>query len=109
VTSAAIADDGRNVVLHEFAHQLNQQSGYANGAPILVRRAHYQRWAQVLGDEFAKLREQAGRGELTLFSHYGATHPAEFFAVISEPFFDQPDPVAEGHPALYAEIPASIG
>ena len=104
VAGAAIADDGRNVVIHEFAHQLDQQTGYANGAPILARRAHYQRWAQVLGEEFAKLQEQAGRGEPTLLSHYGATNPAEFFAVSSEAFFEQPEKIAAEHPALFAEL-----
>ena len=101
---AAVVDDGRNVVIHEFAHQLDQQTGYANGAPLLPRRARYQRWAQVLGEAFAKLQEQAGRGEPTLLSHYGATDPAEFFAVSSEAFFEQPERVAAEHPALYAEL-----
>ena len=58
----------------------------------------------MLGDEFAKLQEQASRGEPSLLSHYGATNPAEFFAVSSEAFFEQPEKVAAGHPALYAEL-----
>ena len=56
---AAIPDDGRNVVIHEFAHQLDQQKGHANGAPILARRGHYRRWSRVLGEEFGRLQEQA--------------------------------------------------
>ncbi|MGZ5071521.1 MAG: M90 family metallopeptidase [Usitatibacter sp.] len=101
---AAVVDDGRNVVIHEFAHQLDQQKGYANGAPALMRRQRLQRWSQVLGEEFARLREQAGSGQAPLLSHYGATDPAEFFAVISEVFFEQPQRMASEHPELYREL-----
>ncbi|HSI59749.1 MAG TPA: M90 family metallopeptidase [Ideonella sp.] len=98
---AAVADDGRNVVIHEFAHQLDQETGHANGAPVLARRAEYRRWSQVLGAEFARLQQQAARGETSLISAYGATNPAEFFAVVSEVFFEQPERLAWEHPALY--------
>lgn len=101
---AAVADDGRNVVIHEFAHQLDQENGHANGSPLLARRADYRRWSRVLGDEFAALQEQASRGEATLFSDYGATNPAEFFAVISEVFFEQPQQMAAQAPTLYREL-----
>lgn len=101
---AAVDDDGRNVVIHEFAHQLDQEKGYANGAPVFSRRDRYQRWSQVLGEEFARLREQAWTREPSLFSYYGATDPAEFFAVVSEVFFEQPQRMAAGHPALYHEL-----
>jgi len=101
---AAIPDDGRNVVIHEFAHQLDQEKGHANGAPLLSRRARYERWSRVLGEEFARLREQAAYGQPTLLSDYGATDPAEFFAVASEVFFEQPQRMAAEHPALYAEL-----
>jgi Mlc titration factor MtfA (ptsG expression regulator) len=101
---AAIADDGQNVVIHEFAHQLDQETGFANGAPILRRRAHYARWSEVLGAEFNALQSRAMQGETSLFSDYGATDPAEFFAVISEVFFEQPQFMAAEHPALYREL-----
>lgn len=101
---AAIPDDGRNVVIHEFAHQLDQQKGYANGAPWLGRRDRYPRWSQVLGQEYARLQQQAFTGEPALFSYYGATNPAEFFAVVSEVFFEQPRQMASMHPALYEEL-----
>jgi Mlc titration factor MtfA (ptsG expression regulator) len=100
---AAEADDGRNVVIHEFAHQLDQENGDANGAPWIGRR-HRARWAQVFGSEFALLQQQAERGEDTLLSHYGATNPAEFFAVASEVFFEQAPQMAAQHPALFAEL-----
>jgi Mlc titration factor MtfA (ptsG expression regulator) len=104
VEGAAVVDDGRNVVIHEFAHQLDQEKGYANGAPVLMRRERMQRWSQVLGEEFARLREQSAMGEATLLSPYGATDPAEFFAVVSEVFFEQPQRMASEHPALYDEL-----
>jgi Mlc titration factor MtfA (ptsG expression regulator) len=101
---AAIDDDGRNVVIHEFAHQLDQQKGYANGAPWLGRRDRYPRWSQVLAREFASLQQRAQMGEPSLFSYYGATNPAEFFAVISEVFFEQAGAMASLHPELYQEL-----
>ena len=101
---AAIPDDGRNVVIHEFAHQLDQEKGYANGAPWLGRRDRYSRWSQVLGEEFARLQHSAATGQPTLFNTYGATEPAEFFAVVSEAFFEQPRIFAHYHPALYEEL-----
>jgi Mlc titration factor MtfA (ptsG expression regulator) len=101
---AAIPDDGYNVVIHEFAHQLDQQKGYANGAPWLGSRHRYPRWSQVLGEEYARLQQSTFTGEPSLFNPYGATNPAEFFAVISEVFFERPREMAALHPALYAEL-----
>jgi Mlc titration factor MtfA (ptsG expression regulator) len=104
VEGAAIPDDGRNVVIHEFAHQLDQQKGYANGAPWLGRRDRYPRWSRVMSGEYARLQHRAAIGEPSLFSHYGATNPAEFFAVVSEVFFEQPRELAAMHPALHEEL-----
>lgn len=101
---AARPDDGANLVIHEFAHQLDQTNGAANGAPLLARREHYQRWSRVLSAEFDKLRARPSGGALPLFDDYGATDPAEFFAVISEVFFEQPQRMASEHPALYHEL-----
>lgn len=101
---AADPDDGRNVVIHEFAHQLDQDKGFANGAPALRGRAAYARWSRVMQAEFEALRARAAWGETGLLSAYGATDPAEFFAVASEVFFEQPHQLAEQHPALYAEL-----
>ncbi len=101
---AAIPDDGRNVVIHEFAHQLDQKKGYANGAPWLGRRDRYPRWSRLMSEEYARLRQQAAYGEPSLFHYYGATSPAEFFAVASEVFFEQAREMAALHPALYGEL-----
>lgn len=104
VQGAAVTDDGHNVVIHEFAHQLDQENGHANGAPVLPRREHYQRWSQVLGGEFQRLQQQAAEGLPTLINPYGATNPAEFFAVVSEVFFEQPQRMAVEHPELYEQL-----
>lgn len=101
---AADPGDGRNVVIHEFAHQLDQVKGHANGAPPLAGRRAYQRWSSVMQKEFDALRERAALGLPSLLDDYGATDPAEFFAVLSELFFECPQALAEQHPALYQEL-----
>jgi Mlc titration factor MtfA (ptsG expression regulator) len=95
---------GQNVVLHEFAHQLDSESGPANGAPILGGRAAYRRWSEVFSQEYESLRYQAHHGEQGVLDHYGASSPAEFFAVATEAFFQQPYRMAQNHPALYREL-----
>lgn len=93
-----------NVVLHEFAHQLDSESGGNNGAPYLGSAASYRSWSQVLSRDFAALRADAVFGQHGVLDHYGATSPAEFFAVATESFFEQPHRLAERHPALFAEF-----
>jgi MtfA peptidase len=95
---------GENVVIHEFAHQLDQEKGYANGAPWLGRRNRYPRWSRVMGEEYARLQYRVAVGEPSLFTAYGASSPAEFFAVASEVFFERPGEMAAMHPALYGEL-----
>jgi len=109
LAGAADPADGRNVVIHEFAHQLDQEKGHGNGAPWLAGPGRRERWARVLGEAYAELREAAAWGQATLLSSYGASDPAEFFAVASEVFFEQPGPLSERHPALYAELAAFYG
>ncbi|MGS0728724.1 M90 family metallopeptidase, partial [Shewanella sp. 0m-11] len=100
---AAVPDDGSNVVFHEFAHQLDQEDGRANGAPVLKNIADYASWSKVLMQEYQTLVDASVHGELSLFSYYGATNPAEFFAVVTEVFFEQPHEFINQHPALYQE------
>ncbi len=102
-----IADpqDGRNVVIHEFAHQLDQESGQTNGAPHLASRRAYRAWSQVMGQEFARLQQRVAAGhDGGLLSDYGATNPGEFFAVASEAFFEQAPRMAQEHPALFDQL-----
>ena len=93
--------DGQNVVLHEFAHQLDSESGMADGAPLLAGQSSYRSWATTLSHEFEELQKDSRRGRRSLLDHYGATNPAEFFAVATETFFEKPDQMARHHEELF--------
>ncbi|MCI0400083.1 MAG: zinc-dependent peptidase [Gammaproteobacteria bacterium] len=95
---------GENVVLHEFAHQLDQQDGRANGVPILDRRADYPRWTRVFTNGFEGLRAQVDRGEGSCINEYGAESPAEFFATATEAFFEKSEQLKQEHGELYEEL-----
>ena len=96
--------DAHNVVLHEFAHQLDQESGVSDGAPILPRRSMYVAWARVLGHDFAQLVKDTEHRHRTLIDAYGATNPAEFFAVATETFFEKPRQMKSKFPELYGQL-----
>ena len=93
--------DGSNLVLHEFAHQLDMENNVANGAPLLPRRSMYVAWARVLGREYEHLRQEVEKNHRTIMDRYGATNPAEFFAVATETFFEKPAQLHDRHPELY--------
>lgn len=97
-------EEGYNVVLHEFAHQLDHEDGSDNGAPVLARQADYAGWASVLAAEFAQLRAALAAGEDTFLDPYGATNEAEFFAVVTETFFGLPRELRAEHPHLYGQL-----
>jgi Mlc titration factor MtfA (ptsG expression regulator) len=108
--------DGHNVVLHEFAHQLDQEDGVVNGAPLLPRTSMYRAWARILSREYQTLLADAAADRPTLLDKYGASNPAEFFAVVTECFFEKPQQLQQRHPELYEELkqyyrqdPATIG
>ena len=103
---AADVRDGHNVVLHEFAHQLDTEDGAADGAPVLPRRAAYGPWARVLGAAYDGLLRDAASGDRTVIDTYGAKNPAEFFAVVTEAFFERPRALRARHPALYEQMRA---
>ena len=96
-------NDGHNVVLHEFAHQLDAESGSTNGAPPL-RRNSYKSWASVFADNFEDLKARSLHGQRTVMDEYGATNPAEFFAVATEVFFEKPCQLQSRRPELYSEL-----
>jgi len=101
---AANFADGHNLVIHEFAHQLDQEDGSGDGAPILDGRSSYTAWARVLSREYERLRERVDKGKKSVIDAYGASHPAEFFAVASEAFFEKPRQLRSKHPELYDEL-----
>ncbi|MBD2457584.1 zinc-dependent peptidase [Nostoc sp. FACHB-87] len=93
--------DGHNVVLHEFAHQLDQEDGKAEGVPILPNKSDYLVWTQVMTAEYQQLCNDMQQDIKTVIDSYGATNPAEFFAVATETFFEKPQQLLEKHSQLY--------
>jgi len=93
---------GHNVVLHEFAHQLDHESGTTNGAPLLASKAAYRSWAQVFRREFEALKRH--HGIHGVIDRYGATDPAEFFAVATEAFFEEPEQLHRYHRELFEQL-----
>lgn len=104
--SAADPKDGRNLVLHEFAHQLDQEDGRSDGVPPLGEDSLYDSWSEILSTEFFNLQRLAAKGRKDLLDAYGATNPAEFFAVATETFFERPLQMRRRHPELYDELSA---
>jgi Mlc titration factor MtfA (ptsG expression regulator) len=93
-------DDGENVVLHEFAHQLDRGDGEMDGVPRIAA-ADYRAWAAVIKREYRSLERAAREGRPDVLDEYGATDPAEFFAVATETFFERPGELEQERPELY--------
>ncbi|MCH8497449.1 MAG: zinc-dependent peptidase [Marinobacter sp.] len=93
-----------NVILHEFAHQLDYLDGSPNGAPPLLRDEAGQ-WQQVMSTAFAELQATLKHpGRQPWLDPYGATDPAEFFAVLTEAFFQQPRQLKSHQPGVYQQL-----
>ena len=112
-SGARNARDGDNVILHEFAHQLDTEDSAADGVPYLHDPSDYTAWALALAPEYERLRARAFGSVLDA---YGATNPAEFFAVATEAFFEKPHQLHKKHPRLYSALsrlyrldPACVG
>jgi MtfA peptidase len=93
--------DGHNVILHEFSHQLDAEDNSVSGVPYLSSRAAYGAWAQVMRAEYQQLCQAVQQSQKTVIDAYGATDPAEFFAVATETFFEKPQALQRKHPVLY--------
>jgi len=92
---------GSNLVWHEFAHQLDMLNHEIDGTPPLEDRPQRIRWMEVMNEEFDRLRQARRAGEQTLIDPYAATNEAEFFAVVTEHFFDEPIELEQHHAELY--------
>lgn len=99
-SGAANTHDAHNVVLHEFAHQLDYEDGLYDGTPSLPNRSAIRTWARVFTEDFQKL---AAEGDDVL-DDYGAENSAEFFAVATEAFFEKPASLRAKHPKLYEQL-----
>lgn len=104
VAGSANQNDGHDVVLHEFAHQLDAEDGAMDGTPELDDLERYSVWSRVAGAEYAALLDNLERHRKTTIDAYGATNAPEFFAVIVELFFERPLIFERRHPDLYAEL-----
>jgi MtfA peptidase len=101
---AADIHDGHNVVFHEFAHQLDNESASAVGVPALARRSSYIAWARAFVPEYEQMLKDIERHRKTVLNKYGGTNPAEFFAVVTEAFFEKPVQLKQHHPQLYEQM-----
>jgi hypothetical protein len=97
-------DDGHNVVIHEFAHQLDSLSGHTNGIPILRRGQAYGAWEKAMLDAYHHHLERLETARDTVIHPYGATNHQEFFAEAIVSFFEKPEAMRRDEPALYAQL-----
>jgi hypothetical protein len=102
--SCADIRDGQNVVFHEFAHQIDASGGKGDRSGVLKNTSSYIAWARVLQKDYQRLREAAQQNRPAFLDKYGATDPAEFFAVATEFFFEKPQELKQIHPDLYNEL-----
>jgi MtfA peptidase len=105
-TQLSYDSDGVNVVIHEFAHKLDMRNGTPNGHPPLHKEMSRERWAQALSAAYREFTARVDAGEETYIDPYAAESPAEFFAVLSEVFFEEPHALIESFPAVYEQFKA---
>jgi Mlc titration factor MtfA (ptsG expression regulator) len=101
----AAANDARmNVVIHEFAHKLDMLNGEADGLPPLHREMERGAWAHAFREAYEGFCDAVDRGKDTWLDPYAAEHPSEFFAVVSEAFFEHPAETRRRYPEVYEQL-----
>lgn len=103
VASAGV-EDGSNLVIHEFVHKLDMLNGVANGFPPLHVGMDTRSWSHSFSAAYQDLSDRINAGENTVIDDYAATSPAEFFAVLSEVFFEKPGQVLSEYPQVYSHM-----
>jgi MtfA peptidase len=98
--------DGRNIVIHEFAHLLDMTNHAIDGVPALDGVADANQWVDRFHTEYERLVRQSRTGRPSVIDDYGATSEAEFFAVASESFFERPAELRADKPLLYEILAA---
>ncbi len=93
-------NDGKNVGLHEFAHQLDMEDGVADGTPPMPMKL-YSRWVHIMNREYEKIKSLYEKGKRSILDRYAITNAAEFFAVATEVFFEKPKKLQKEEPELY--------
>jgi Mlc titration factor MtfA (ptsG expression regulator) len=101
---AADDSDGHNLVLHEFAHQLDDLSGQTNGVPLLAKGQSFAQWERVFVTAYESHIRNVTAGRQTVLNAYGAENHQEFFAVAIEVFFEKPARLKEEEPEVYAQL-----
>lgn len=96
--------DGVNVVIHECAHKLDMLNGDANGHPPLHREMRVKAWSEAFNSGYDDFVARLERDEATEIDPYAGENPAEFFAVLSEAFFERPHTVLHSYPAIYEQL-----
>ena len=99
---AQMAGDGYNVVIHEFAHKLDMRNGEADGIPALHSGIDPEHWESTLLAAYDDFCRRVDADEESAIDPYASEHPAEFFAVLSELFFEWPAVLLDEYPAIYA-------
>jgi Mlc titration factor MtfA (ptsG expression regulator) len=102
-------NDGHNVVLHEFAHKLDEENGIMDGLPVLRESSDYQQWAEVLTREYDDFLDRVERGKNNIIDEYGAVSAPEFFAVATESFFEKSHAMKKQLPELYQQLQKFYG
>lgn len=102
-------EDGLNVVLHEFAHQIDQEDGAADGVPELEDVTDYGKWSEAFLPAYDDFCERVNKGKRTVMDDYGAESPAEFFAVATETFFERAKKFRQEEPEIYEELARFYG
>jgi len=101
--------DGHNVVLHEFAHKLDEENGVVDGLPVLRESSHYKAWAEVLTREYDAFLQRVEQRKNKVIDEYGAVSAPEFFAVATESFFEKSKKMKEKLPELYKQLKIYYG
>lgn len=97
-----LPSDGHNLVFHEFAHQLDQETGKTTGTPILAKEVDYKQWGRVFSRAYNQLKTHVAYNMPHVIHSYGATNEAEFFAVITETFLEKPSELRHYDPEIYS-------
>jgi MtfA peptidase len=97
-------EDGVNVVIHEFAHKLDMLNGDANGFPPLHKGMDREAWSLAFEAAYSDFCNRVDAGEYTDIDPYASESPGEFFAVLSEAFFEIPEVVHASYPTVYDQL-----
>ncbi|MFN2644126.1 MAG: zinc-dependent peptidase [Burkholderiales bacterium] len=97
-------DPAMNVVIHEFAHKLDMMNGEADGVPPLHVGMDRRAWRAAFAHAYGGFCDAVDRGKATWLDPYGAEHPSEFFAVVSEAFFREPQETKRRYPDVYGQL-----